>query len=584
MKYFTIKYRNFLFILITFNFSLFTFHCSAQHWVPDTNKKFSFDAPTSQFLAGTGNKLYVAKDTLYISGNFGTIGNIRAYCIARYSNGRWDSLRGGIYGVVNAMQYVNGYLYVGGFFQYAIQQGAYLPTPYYPPNMIDFMNIIRVPHTTGTAKWDGNQWYSIDTTVDCAYSCIYDLLYFNNKFYFAGSNLFGMAWGMISFDGTTWGDKCITSGFTTLHTYHQDLLAGDASWGLFFRYLGNTQFDSVPYGGIYGGPYCMLTDTINDFLYLAGYFWWVYRPKPIESHWIAMYDGYEWHSMGTNNFHPILDMKIYRGYLYAGGGSYVLEDSITRINNIARWDWDNFHWFPLDSGVTGGMGGVGSMEIFHDTLFVTGGFTIAGGDSAIGLARWYAPPDTCCAFLRPMIHTLNLQDTFYLSQGQVAVQFFNNNAYAESWQWDFGDGTEDVTNTYKDPLHTYTHAGVYQVNVAVTHKMLDDTTRTCTKTATKRIVVLQSSEMEAYNEESLHFIIYPNPTTGDFTVECTLPANKTGLIKTYNSYGSYLREFPLETGCNHIVIPAGQWFTNVILCGLYIDGKQVLVKKVVKSK
>jgi hypothetical protein len=382
-----------------------------------------------------------------------------------------------------------------------------------------------------------------------------------------------MAWGMISFDGTTWGDKCNTSGFGTLNTYNHDLLAGDGSWGLFFRYLGNAQFDSVPYGGIYGGPYCMLTDTINDFLYLAGYFWWVNRPHPTESHWIAMYDGFEWHSMGTNNFYPILDMKIYHGYLYAGGASYVLEDSITRINNIARWDWDNSRWIPLDSGVTGGSGGIGSMEIFHDTLFVTGTFAIAGGDSAIGLARWYAPPDTNCAFLRPMVHTLALQDTFYLSQGHANVQFFNNNSYASSWQWDFGDMGTDNT---KDPLHSYTDTGTFNVSVTVSESG-------CVKTVHKTIVVLHSSQVEEYTEENLHFKIYPNPTTGDFVVECTLPPNKTGMVKAFNNYGSILGQHRLDTGCNHIIMPAGKWASQVIICGLYIDGKQVLVEKVVKS-
>ncbi len=558
-------YKFIIIILFTFNFQLLTFNCFSQHWVPDTNNNFHLRMIVD---GGQGTKLYAYKDTLFLSGSFSWISDVHAFNIARYCNGKWDSLRGGVYGNVNAMHYLNGYLYIGGYFSCVYEVGGYEP----------FVNGTPVYRTSGTAKWDGNHWHSIDTTVDCTIACINDMLYFNNKFYFAGTNLFNMAWGMISFDGTTWGDKCNIAGFHDLNIYNQDLLGGDGCWGLFFRYIGNAQFDSVPYGGIYGGPYCMLTDTINDFLYLAGYFWWVNRQHPTESHWIAMYDGFDWHSMGTNNFNPILCMKMYNGYLYAGGSNTnFLEDSVTQVNNIARWDWDNFQWKLLGSGTNGS--GISSLEEFHDTLFVTGGFTIAGGDSAIGLARWYAPPDTCCAFLRPMIHTAGVIDTFYLSQGHVDVPFYNNNSYADTWNWDFGDGG---TSNTKDPIHTYTDTGIYTVSVAVTHKMIDDTTRTCTKTATKTIVVLHSSGIEAYNEESLNFIIYPNPTTGDFTVECTLPANKTGLIKTYNSYGSYLGEFPLETGCNHLVIPAREWITNVILCGLYIDGKQVLVKKVMK--
>lgn len=571
-SYMKLSKVNIIIFLLTFSFQLSPFSGLAQHWVPDTNKKFSFDAPTIQYLAGTGQKLYAAKDTLYVSGNFSTIGYMKAYCIARYYNGRWDSLRGGVYGEAFAMQYYNGYLYIGGSFNCVFSRGGPYGTEFYWE---------QVPHTAGVAKWDGNQWYALDTTDGCGSFCIMDMQLFNNILIFGAHYWVYGSYGVRGFDGTNWIDVGSLPRVATLGKFNDKLYAGQTDPAFLAEYQGNGIWDFYALNNYYPmSTGRLLTDTINNFLYVGGDFIKAGNP-PMSSYKTAMWDGFQWHSMGGYFSNCPFKFKIYRGYLHAATNFDTLLNG-EGINCIGRWDWDSFRWYPLGSGLKGGYNGsyACDLEVFHDTLFVTGNFTIAGGDSAIGLARWYAPPDTNCAFLRPMIHTLALQDTFYLSQGHAQVQFFNNNSYAQSWYWDFGDGGTSYT---KDPIHTYTDTGTYNVRVSVTHKMIDDTTRTCSKTATKTIYIKRPIGIDVIDVSKLNFVVYPNPTTSNLILECTLPENKTGWIKTYNSYGSFLGQFALEAGCNHLIIPADEWITNVILCGLYIDGKQILVEKVVKN-
>lgn len=64
---------------------------TSQQWLPDSNKKFAL-------TSALGISLYAVSDTLYIGGHFLKIGTVNAFSIARYYNGRWDSLRGGLYG------------------------------------------------------------------------------------------------------------------------------------------------------------------------------------------------------------------------------------------------------------------------------------------------------------------------------------------------------------------------------------------------------------------------------------------------------------------------------------------------------
>ncbi|HUV29682.1 MAG TPA: PKD domain-containing protein [Acidobacteriota bacterium] len=63
----------------------------------------------------------------------------------------------------------------------------------------------------------------------------------------------------------------------------------------------------------------------------------------------------------------------------------------------------------------------------------------------------------------------------------LAVKFTDLSQHAESWSWQFGDGT---TSTDRHPTHTYNDAGVYDVTLKVSNACGDDT-----ETKTKYITV-----------------------------------------------------------------------------------------------
>ncbi len=516
---------------------------SAQQWIPDVNKKYSF---TSAWQLGTC--LLAVNDTLYVGGQFARVSNVNALEIAKYCNGNWHSLKGGLNGSPISFLYKNSNLYIAGDFSWADNK----------------------PGTNGLARWDGNNWWPIGSNSSCG-AGISALEYYDGKLFAAGNigaiGSVGVTY-VASFDGINWANAGNSSlpPLTNLRRNNADLLA--CHYSGFMKYEGDTTWSYNPYGGC-SNYWKMEKDTINDFLYVAGDFAYICTNPPLTSYGIAMWDGFEWHSFGTNVVNGIGAMKVYNGYLYAAHGSDTLRDGL-QINYVARWDWDSLRWYPLGSGFSGG--GPNAFEEFHDTLFVTGNFNIAGGDSAYGLARWYMP-DTNCSFLRPMIHTLALQDTFHLSGGHVNVQFFNNNAYAQSWQWDFGDlGTANIQN----PVHNFTNDSTYHVTVTVTEDG-------CTKSDTITIHILSGGSIDEYTKENLNFKVYPNPTGGDFTIECTLPHNKTGEIRVYRTDGSALGKKTLESGYNKLIMPSSNWKESVLLVGVYVEGKQVLVEKVVKQ-
>lgn len=526
----------------------------SQQWVKDS---------TGKFFTWQVYTLYAVKDTLFISGWFNSIGSIHARGIARYHNGKFDSLRGGINGEAYAMIYARGSLYVGGYFSYAINLSN--PVPWEQE---------IVPYSGGLARWDGNRWHWVDTLNKCNSICINDMVYHNNHFYFAGYTPGSFIYhntSVVRWDGP---GQFVYIGkipqVTDNLEIYRDKLYAICFWGL-LKYEGDTTWNKNPFNNYFPTGTNLYVDTINDFFYIAGTKF-VGNP-PIPSYGIAMWDGFRWHSMG-NALMAANSMKVYRGHLYIATDT-ILWDG-TRVNYICYWDWDTKRYYPLGSGLNNWPL---TFEVFHDTLWVGGRFSIAGGDSARGLARWYAPPDTICRFLRPLVQTLNDRDTFYLVNGEAQVQFYTNNRYAQSWLWEFGDGSD---SQLKDPLHIYTDTGTYNVSVTVTHKMVDDTTRTCTKTATRTIYIRKPIGIESIDIEKINFIVYPNPTSGDFVVECTLPDNKTGKIRIHDIHGGLMKEYAVYAGCNHIEVPASQWTARVYLCGLYINDVLVRIEKTVK--
>ena len=497
--------------------------------------------------------IYVDDSSFYITGNFRYAGDLPVYHVAKWHNYQWYNL--GLtysWNATDCLVKYNDNLYVGG-------AGSW------KPNDID--------HMSGLAYWDGEEWNNV-----CQGSGVtagrefFDLIVFNDTLFAAGKfyHVCGVdGYAVKAFDGTEWiylGSPSINAGMT-FGMYNNELLLGTRFTGLYKR-KGTSTWESFP-GGPDGVVNKMIVDTFNNFLYVGGGFYYV--ADTLLSVCVAMWDGFQWHSLdnGVGGEVYLKAMEIYRGDLYIGG-NFMYTSNLLPVNFIARWDGEQWHNLSEGCGQP-----VFVLKVFQDTLLV-GGYFSQVGDSlpAYGLAKWYMPES--CNYIKPIIHTYQQekipQDTFYLTNGQAEINFYNNNAYADLWEWEFGDGNKAYE---KEPVHIYNYPGTYNINITVSHNG-------CTRTTEKTIKVLLPVETEIFAADKINFKLYPNPANDDVIIECTVPADvKIPEIKAYTSTGTLLKTTKLKSGYNKFSLPASQWSKGTVIIALYFENKQILSEKLI---
>ncbi|MFH2049096.1 MAG: PKD domain-containing protein, partial [bacterium] len=398
---------------------------SSQTW----NANFNGIDSIWQDLGGDPN-IHVLKNInseLYLGGPFDNVGTQTVNGIAKYDSISWSGFNNGVdWGNVECIIEYKGEIVIGG----------------------NFTNADGQANTEAFAIWDGSNWYGL-TGLQTTW--VWDLEVYNDTLFIAYQ--LGDFKGIIAYDGISLLDvgNLNTNWVKTLIVYNDTLYAGGYSG--FHKYMGGTLWEEA-HGGTNERVNDMVVDTFNNFLYVgSGGFTVVGGYLP--AYPVAIWDCFSWTSIGTIPNWAIYPkgMAIYRGDLYIGG--YLDPYSGKTFNNIARWNGSV--WDTLNGGCSAE---VGALEVFKDELYVGGYFDYVDDTMrAYGLASWFVP-DTGCGYLKPRVQTYI--DTFYMSNGQAEVQFYNNNVYADSWSWDFGD---TVTDTIKDPAHIYTEKGDYTVQV-----------------------------------------------------------------------------------------------------------------------
>jgi hypothetical protein len=256
-------------------------------------------------------------------------------------------------------------------------------------------------------------------------------------------------------------------------------------------------------------------------------------------------------------------MEIYRGDLYTGGGLINNEGNLDMY--ITKWNGES--WDSIGGNFSSS---IFALELFRDTLYIGGAFQTwdsvpdGGGIRSKGMVKLYMP-DNGCDYLKPRINAYT--HTFYLNNGEAIANLYNNNPYADSWEWNFGDSS---TDNIKDPIHIYTQTGEYYVQVTVKDGE-------CIKTANKTIYVEEGSGIKDFETIEMH--VFPNPSSNGFIVKTTLPNYKNVEIKIAGLNG-HLKEIILVKG-ETTVIPTKGWKPGTYFCNLFIDGKLVKVEKLI---
>ncbi|MFH2096825.1 MAG: PKD domain-containing protein [Bacteroidota bacterium] len=499
--------------------------------------------------------MYTNQNDLYIGGIsciYG--GTTELNNVGRWNADTWHDLDNGFGGTANGvrsfMEY-NGKLYIGGTFQ-------------------DMQNI---PGTAYICRFNSTGWEALPNTFGELNNVVWDMVLFNNQLIMGGGfNGIGTPFTfnhIVAYDGTDYINiGSLPDVVDALVVFNGELYAG-GWWTTLKKYSGNQLWEDV------GGHFSyyimdMEVDTFNNFLFVCGGFSVV--DDSIVTDNVAFWDGFEWNKVGygTGQVNQRTSMAFYRGDLYCNTSI----DTIGGIFTGPLAKWDGTDWSPA---VPGGLQfGSGVLTIYDDMLYIGGsGPGPCPMDTARRtLARWYLPPATNCNYLQPRVQTV--ADTFYLSPDSVAVQFNNNNAYVDTWIWDFGDSSNDYI---QNPLHYYTNTGEYDVQVTVEHSG-------CSKTAHKTITILQGTGKDEISAIPDEMKIFPNPTDGSFTVEFQSPLTPAPKgeeieIKVLGLNGHLKTSYKLSGNETRIEVPTEGWQKGTYLVCLVIGGKLVKSEKVV---
>ncbi len=338
---------------------------------------------------------------LIAGGGFQTAGGVFARRIARWDGANWSALGSGIgwFGVAGSTSSVDAL---------AFYDSGSGPELYAAGNFVEAGDL----PTGAIAKWNGTSWSSLGSFANPQF--VFALHVFDDgggaRLYAGGyfGSLGGIgAHNIAAFDGSSWSTLGSTRGvFGDMRT---SLAFDDGSGPALFVGGDMSSVGEVPVhaigkwngaswsdvgGGVTGSPnppnaslpghvyaICAFDDGSGDALYVGGDF---SHAGGVPATCVAKWDGASWSAVGSPFVEPVRALAVFDDgsgpQLYAGG-EMAAQQFIARWNGVA--------WQSLGVGVDNQ---VYALEVFDDgsgpALFVGGAFSIAGGSSAVGIAKW----------------------------------------------------------------------------------------------------------------------------------------------------------------------------------------------------
>jgi len=123
------------------------------------------------------------------------------------------------------------------------------------------------------------------------------------------------------------------------------------------------------------------------------------------------------------------------------------------------------------------------------------------------------------------------------TSGCPSVQFSDSSSGNPlAWKWYFGDG--DSSNV-QSPAHTYAGNGKYPVMLIVSDDCGNDTL-----TDTLYVDCIENRDGSHTGEFSMH--VFPNPNSGEFTVEIGSGNQEIGNLSVHNVLGQLITEYPVQ--------------------------------------
>jgi PKD repeat protein len=121
-----------------------------------------------------------------------------------------------------------------------------------------------------------------------------------------------------------------------------------------------------------------------------------------------------------------------------------------------------------------------------------------------------------------------------LSIDSTIATFENLSSSATLYRWEYGDGT--ATEGYNPPPHTYYRNGIYTVTLSVFNN-------TCGSVTTQKVPIFVVGTDEA---ESAKVSLFPNPTTGKWTIDFKTPLSSTTTLVVSTVRGQVVKTVKLQ--------------------------------------
>jgi hypothetical protein len=278
-----------------------------------------------------------------------------------------------------------------------------------------------------------------------------------------------------------------------------------------------------------------LYNNNNNFLYATGAFDTV---GGIPASRVAKWNGTNWSAIDTTKFigGAARCAIMYNGELYIGGNFF---NSTGTISRIAKWNGAT--WQPLGTGIIGSLEEVFAFDIYQNKLIVAGYFNTANGNPGNCIATWDGTQwgdlggglTSFAAVISIKVHNNELYaaGTFGFAGGVPA----NNIAKWDGTNWcSLGATFDNIINSiefYNDTL--YIGGGFWTINgdsINYIAKWIGGSfVDTCGN--------LTSITQPTSNQQPI--TIYPNPTTGIFTINTE--GIKINQLKIYNIIGEIIQ-------------------------------------------
>jgi hypothetical protein len=309
--------------------------------------------------------LAVSGTNLYAGGKFTNAGGAAATRIAQWNGARWSPLGSGMDNTVAALAVSGGIVYAGGYFTTAGGNAV-----------------------NSIAQWNGTNWAPLGTGMSGGSSLVAALAASDTNLYAGGS--FTTAGGspannIAQWNGANWTPLgagmtgggapsvwALAASGTNLYAGGDFTMAGSRAASNIAYWNGASW---APLGAGVNGNISALA-ILGTNLYAGGGF---SQAGGNPATGMAQWNGSAWFSMG-----PILTLSsasalaIYAGRLLAVGNFWAAEP-----DNVAQWNGTN--WLPLDAAIDNP---VSALAVDGNDLYVSGGFTTAGGKLVNHIAKW----------------------------------------------------------------------------------------------------------------------------------------------------------------------------------------------------